>query len=425
MENNMDPLSRLLHVNVSADGFSALLNVPDPGDGSVDIPRAEDAIVHLFRLLGAIVHRDPDSGVNDGGEQISTEASNWPEAYRKVVAFIVWLLGDEQFRDEFLFSDEEGDAPYAVKLMQFIGSPEEAGLARIVQLERALIFAFILGLHMARTLALPTGLAPILPLRPELIIFDMISSLSLDSTELPGAYCRAGSAMAKLLSSAAGNYGRNGDERERVRLQATANSLLHVHELPFLAARVPHTLKKYGPKKVEKRFEQQLNLALQWLGFRTIPTTPGARTGDIICITSKQSPPAVLVEAKTSAHPYRLPTDDERALLEYAQKLREESWFPYPLKLICIFGPEPDGSLRERLRGLEIEAGVPVRYCTAGAFVALLLSPPAGTTADDLVGHLLHADQIVSKEYLLSVSSAAVENLKNLRRLVNASLRPN
>ena len=70
----------------------------------------------------------------------------------------------------------------------------------------------------------------------------------------------------------------------------------------------------------------------------------------------------MLAEAKTSKHPYNLPADDERALVEYARELKNPDKFHYKAQLICIFGPEPAPNLANRLANLEASAGIAIRY---------------------------------------------------------------
>ena len=101
---------------------------------------------------------------------------------------------------------------------------------------------------------------------------------------------------------------------------------------------MPHLVKKYGPKVVEERFEQQLNLALQSLGFITVPTRRGARRGDLLCVTSGDTAAAILVEAKTSTNPYKLPVADERALAEYATAKRV-TLVPFPAATNTYYWP--------------------------------------------------------------------------------------
>ncbi len=416
-----DPLRELLNPRVMSGGLPALLRVPDPVTSTVSVDDVENTTARLFALLGAIVHRDPQLVKTVDSSTADVDSPEWSEAFRKVVVFVAWFLKDEQIRAKFL--SETIDKPSALSFAHFIGSPKEPGLTDVVRFERILIFNFLLGLMMSRVMALTSGtLSSVLPSRPEHIVLDMISSLTSAATGRGDAHFSAAAAMADCLSSTARHYARVGEERERTRLQATANSVLQAHELPLLASRASHMLEKYGSKEVELRFERQLSLALQTYGFRTVPAPKGTRRGDIICLTDRTSPVAVLVEAKTSARPYRLPVKDERALIEYAQRLKASSWFNYPLRLICIVGPNPDKNLAERLNRLEAVTQVATRYCSATALVGLLTRPPVGVTTEDIVEALVGADKIVSKDHLISISSKAEEKLAAVRNSIKIFL---
>jgi hypothetical protein len=423
--NKADPLCKLLDVKVARGGISALLLVPDPGEISVDVERATDVMPHLLLILNAIMGRQQDFGTRAGENQALTgeESHDWSEAYRKVVAFVVCLLRDKQLRERMLTGDPS-EAPF-VRFMRLVGSPEEAGVTDNVKLERLLLFNLFMGLAMSKLMAIDDdNLRAISPIRFDLELFKNISQLtSLASASKRLAYSGAAVDIANCLSSAAAHYGRLGEQREQAQMQATARSILRLPEFPLLAARAPHLLKKYGLKTVEERFEQQLSLALQSFGFRTVPTTRGGRRGDNICITGGDSPAAILVEAKTSEHPYNLPTKDERALLEYARKLDNPSPIIFPLRLILIVGPNPDVKLAERLNRLEAAARVPVRYCSAAALAALLRQPPTGVTAEGLFEAFGGDQRIISTDQLVSISSKAQERLTALRNWINTTLR--
>lgn len=416
-----DPLGELLNPRVMKGGLPALLQVPDPVLSAVAVDNVEVATAQLFALLGFIVRRDPQlvSPVDSGTTEV--DSTDWSEAFRKVVAFVTWFLKDEQIREKFL--SDAVDKPSALSFAHFIGTPEEPGLADDIKFERLLIWNFLIGLMMSRAMALTSGtFSSILPSRPEHIVLDAISSLTSVASGRGDAHFNAAAAMADCLSSAAKHYARVGEERERARLRATSNSVLQIHELPFLASRESHMLEKYGSKEVEVRFEQQLCLALQIYGFRTVPALKGTRQGDIICLTDTVPPTAVLVEAKTSARPYRLPVKDQRALIEYAQRLTASSWFQHPLRLICIVGPDPDRNLADRLKRLEANTHVAMRYCSATSLVGLLTRPPVGVTTEDIVEALIDADRIVSKDHLTSISSKAEEKLAAMRNSIKIYL---
>jgi len=276
---------------------------------------------------------------------------------------------------------------------------------------------------MSRITALSSRtFSSIAPTRPEDTVLDMISSLASAAVGQGDAHFVAAAAMVDCLSFAARRDVRAREERERERLKATANSVLQVHELPQLASQAAHMREKYGDKGVEARFEQQLSLALQTCGFRTVPASRGSRRGDIICLTDRTPSVAILVEAKTSTHPYKLPVKDERALIDYAEQLNSESWFQYPLRLICIVGRDPDRNITERLKRLEASTQVTVRYCNITALVGLLTRPPVGVTTEDIVEALVGADRVVSTDALTSISSKAEEKLATLRTSIEKFL---
>jgi hypothetical protein len=94
-------------------------------------------------------------------------------------------------------------------------------------------------------------------------------------------------------------------------------SAIRLDEVSLLARRDGTMTRKYGEKHVERVFEQQLALIVQSLGLYVVQTKTGTRTIDLVCISPDTTVHAsILVEAKTSTHPYGLPTKDERALRE-------------------------------------------------------------------------------------------------------------
>jgi hypothetical protein len=338
------------------------------------------------------------------------------------VAFIIWLLSDEEVLEWFLTGSKEQATP-AVAVMSLIGSPEEPDLPEILRLERMLLFAFSQGLILSRGLSFSnSALDSVMPVRGDHIILDLISALTVPHWEDP-SYLYAEMAMANFLSSAAKHYGHKREARQKEHLRATAESLLQAHELPFLARRDAHMLERYGAKEIEARFERQLNLAFQHFGFFTAPTAPGKRRGDIVCINPGSPPAAILVEAKTSGSPYRLPVADERALTEYADRIKRSSTFPFDLQLILIIGQEPDKRLEDHLRALEIASRTPVRYCSAGVLAGYLVNRLILVSAGDFIQAILEADRIVSGEALFTASSRMDEQLAAWRSLINIVLK--
>jgi hypothetical protein len=394
----MDPLVDLLDSKVISGGIASILQVPDPVQEAVEIEYPDDAIMQVFALLGAVVRRDPHLRGSAEEGTFPVDSPDWAQAYCKIVTFIVWLFSDDRIQDRLGKGDQLG-----ARCLRLIGSPNEPGLTDALVLERSLLFAFITGLGFSQMMKLHREpLDSVLSLHPDLMIFDMLAALT-SCAGLSDAYCKAAGLMASCLSSTAAKCGRLGHEREQQRWQATADSVMRVNEFAALASHSPPQMKKYGKEKVAERFEQQLNLALQLLGFFTRPVMCGERYVDILCLTDQKPPKAVLVEAKTSAKPYKLPAADQRALLEYAQRD-----IPVRLRLICIVGPKPADSMARRLRKLEKKVGIPVRYCEA-ALVVFLLRAPKRVALKDLVRALISADQIISQTDLESMLSKSGE----------------
>lgn len=410
----IDPLADLLDSSVINGGLASILEVPDPVLGAVEIEYPDDTIMRVFALLGAVVHRDPRLRGGANEDTFPVDAPEWAEAYCKIVTFVVWLLSDDRIQER-LVEAREGNS-LGVQFLSFVGSPEKPGLTGILVLERSLIFAFMMGLGTARLMKVSREpLESVLSFHPDLTIFDMLAILT-SAVSLSDAYCKAAGLMANCLSSTAAKYGRIRHEREQERWQTTADSILRPEEFTFLASQMPAQVKKYGEGKVAERFEQQLNLALQLLGFFTRPAGRGERYGDIVCLTDQTPPEAVLVEAKTSAQPYKLPVSDQRALLEYAQRD-----IPFRLQLVWIVGPKPAQNLAGRLRQLEKRVGIPIRYCEA-VLVVFLLHASTRVALKDLVRSLISADQVISQDNLESMLSRFGEKSAAWTDVLNAYL---
>ena len=98
------------------------------------------------------------------------------------------------------------------------------------------------------------------------------------------------------------------DLRDKVdfdRRESALGLLAITQELPLLASRNATMQDRYGSKQVESRFEQQLSILMQSLGYFTVPTVPGERRIDLVCIsaTSGQSGGGhtILLEAKSTS----------------------------------------------------------------------------------------------------------------------------
>lgn len=172
-------------------------------------------------------------------------------------------------------------------------------------------------------------------------------------------------------------------------------SRLKLGELPLLARRDSRIVKRVGRGRVANVFEQQLSLVLQSLGLYVVPATSGTARVDLICVSPDPVAAATfLVEAKSSARPYTLPKDDERALVDYVRDSRRLTTLP-PLEFVLLVGHEASTTLASRLQRLERELKVPVRFLRARDLARLrerLVGPaPFGVLRQHILGgsHIL------------------------------------
>ena len=147
-------------------------------------------------------------------------------------------------------------------------------------------------------------------------------------------------------------------------------SAIRLQELSLLARRDQAIIKKYGTKDVERLFEQQLALIAQSLGFYVVPARVGECGADLICVSSDQRW-TFLLEAKTTSKRYSLPAKDRRALVEYVTMVQTALTTLPRLEFVLIVSWEGSKTLGGKLRALEAETGVPVRFCCAQDLAAL------------------------------------------------------
>lgn len=201
-------------------------------------------------------------------------------------------------------------------------------------------------------------------------------------------------------------------------------SLLRPDELPLLASRHPTLIQRYGERQVDRTFEAQLALAMQALGFVVAATRSGERRVDLVCLSSSEVERAtVLVEAKSSKKPYALPASDERALVEYVREVRRQLTTLPAMRLVLIVSGSASGTLSERLRHLEPDLGVALRFCPA-AELASLIRIPGAVRGDAFMGHLLRATHVVPSGFAMNVLAAERQRQQAHVDLVRALLTP-
>jgi hypothetical protein len=202
-------------------------------------------------------------------------------------------------------------------------------------------------------------------------------------------------------------------------------SSIRLTELAPLANRDARMSKKYGNKRIEKVFEQQLALIVQSFGLYVVSTRTGQRTVDLICISADPTARfTFLVEAKTSGRPYALPRDDARALLEYIREVRTGLTTLPPLHFVLMIGPSPSATLEKKLQGLEGEAGLPIRYCSAHELAQLREVVAGPLPLNDFADHLLLASRVVPAGFAQTMRSRVNELRSSHEALVRTMLAP-
>jgi hypothetical protein len=202
-------------------------------------------------------------------------------------------------------------------------------------------------------------------------------------------------------------------------------SSIRLTELAPLANRDARMSKKYGNKRIEKVFEQQLALIVQSFGLYVVSTRTGQRTVDLICISADPTARfTFLLEAKTSARPYALPRDDARALLEYIREVRGGLTTLPPLHFVLMVGPSSSATLEKKLQGLEAEAGLPIRYCSADELAQLREVVAGPLPLNDFADHLLLASRVVPAGFAQTMRSRVDELRSSHEALVRTMLAP-
>ncbi len=218
--------------------------------------------------------------------------------------------------------------------------------------------------------------------------------------------------MGHLLSRALAERSREAvDRRDKADIEfrdVVWRDAVSVRELPALANRQESVVEKYGEKHVESKFEESLNLLMQGLGFMVIPTRQGQRRVDMICIApgSGSDPYTILVEAKSSHNNYTLPTKDSRAISEYVDSVRGRLRTLPPLRLVLIVGPDGAKTLGGKIKDLDCESPVPVRYMPIRTLLHLRESLRGIIPAQPFLRAMLAADSIVLPAQVESVISA-------------------
>ncbi|MEU2612667.1 hypothetical protein ABZ570_13975 [Micromonospora sp. NPDC007271] len=220
-------------------------------------------------------------------------------------------------------------------------------------------------------------------------------------------HLRLGAVMNAHLGRRARHSSDKRDKKNFELRDAFFGSVVHTRDLHRLASRSDAVVARYGEKQVEVRLEQQLSLLFQSLGFYVAGTSRAERRVDLICIAPAHggAPFSMLVEAKSSKGKYALPTKDSRALAEYVDHASALTTVP-PLKVVLIVGPEPSGTIEEKLRMLEGGISIPVRYCEAGLLGSLRDALTGPVQPSLFLKHILGSSPVVDRSAILQICSA-------------------
>jgi hypothetical protein len=175
-----------------------------------------------------------------------------------------------------------------------------------------------------------------------------------------------GAVLTRVLAERCEQAVRERDDTD-FKIRSTLGPFTALDELPQLAARNGSVIKRYGESAIETRFEAQLAILMQSFGFTVVRTERAQRRIDLVCIAPAPAGESytILVEAKTTAANYALPTKDSRAIAEYITSVRSALKSLPPLRLVIIVGNTPAKTVIGKLAELEADCGLPIRYFDA------------------------------------------------------------
>mgnify|MGYP002402734259 CR=1 FL=1 len=172
--------------------------------------------------------------------------------------------------------------------------------------------------------------------------------------------------------------------------------------LAQLARRSDVIIQRYGKSEIETRFEAQLALLMQSFGFLVVRTERAQRRIDLVCIApgSPGESYTFLLEAKTTAANYALPTKDSRAIAEYVSSVRSALKTLPPLRLVIVVGSTPAKTVTAKLAALEAVCGLPVRYCDVALLQRLRHQVPGPVDYSQFLKVCIEAGRMLGRQEL-------------------------
>lgn len=174
--------------------------------------------------------------------------------------------------------------------------------------------------------------------------------------------------------------------------------------LQDLASRTQRAVHLLGEKNIETVFEQRLLFLMQSFGFLVSSARRGVRAVDLICISAAREPYTLLLEAKTSRRNYYLPTKDARALKEYILETQVALSTLPPLKLALVVGPAAASTMAHKIRLLEGDVGVPIRYCETSVLEELRNRLPGPVPATAFLSTLRLSEHVVNRDIVDAIA---------------------
>jgi len=224
--------------------------------------------------------------------------------------------------------------------------------------------------------------------------FKSIGEVALTSGKLE--HLKLASLLTRMLAVRSKDAVHERDRRD-LEIRTTINSLVS-EELHDLARRTEKAISIYGEAEVEVRFERQLSLLMQSFGFFVISAKRGQRRVDLICIAPVAPGEAFtfLLEAKSTAANYSLPTRDARAIEEYVSSVRSVLKTLPPLRLILIVSGDHTKTIQKKITELEANCGIPVRFCDVSVLQALRRQLPGPLDLSQFLKTCINANKVLS-----------------------------
>jgi hypothetical protein len=220
----------------------------------------------------------------------------------------------------------------------------------------------------------------------------------------PPLQALAGRLLHSLLHALKDGYEDVAGYRDQITWRPGPYSELQLEELSLLASRHESMARRFGAKRVEKRFEQQLSLLFQSLGWIVIQTRTGTRTVDLVCISSDPtSRLTFLVEAKTSKAAYAFPAKDERALRDYVADIDETLTTLPSLRFVLLVSHSATRTLASKLRAFETKSGKPIRFISAAALSQLRTDLPGPAPTGPFAELILDSSCVLPEEFVAQV----------------------